>query len=202
MGGLKKTSFYLTLASLLVTDDKFISLLKVGCSHKARVAVTNCLISCLKSLKVLTTMTNSREVFSDFVSFCRNPDFWDQVLKALGNALQVCQDKVNEAARLCCVLCFKVGLNWKSPLQTAQRVRRLSEIPWWVAINLEELYPPQGHWVAENNAIYNLWKGYLKTCKMHDKRTACHPIHMLDPEVLVHDLTPNQEESKKGVKKE
>lgn len=193
MGGSEKTSFYLALASLLATDDKFISILEVGRSHEARVAVTDCLVSCLKSLKAPATMTNSREVFSDFVSFCRNPNFRHQIPKALGDALQVCRDKVNEAARLRRILCFKAGLNWKSPLQTARRARRLSEIPRWVAIDLEESYPPQGHWVAENDAIYDLWKGYLKTRKMHDKRTALHPIHKLDPEALVHDLLPDQE---------
>ena len=161
MGSSEKTSFYLALASLLATDDKFISLLEVGHSREVRVAVTDCLVSCLKSLKAPPTMTNSREVFSDFILFCRNPDFRDQVPKALGDALQVCWDKVNEAMRLRRILCFKAGLNCRSLLQTTQRARRLSEIPRWVAIGLGESYPPQGHWVAENDSIYDLWKGYL-----------------------------------------
>src|SRR6266550_5007085 len=131
MGRSEKTHFYLTLASLLVTDDKFI-LLEVGHSREARVAVTDCLVSSLRSLKAPITMTNSREVFSDFVAFCRNPDFRDQVPKALGDALQVCRHNINEAARLRRVLCFKAGLNWKSPLQNARRAMRLSEVPRWV----------------------------------------------------------------------
>src|SRR6266576_5839931 len=193
MGRSEKTHFYLTLASLLATDDKFISLLEVGHSREARVAVTDCLVSSLRSLKAPITMANSREVFSDFVAFCRNPDFRDQVPKALGDALQVCRHNINEAARLRRVLCFKAGLNWKSPLQNARRAMRLSEVPRWVAIDLGESYPPQGHWVAENDAIYDLWKGYLETRKMHDKRTRSHPILRLDPEALVHDMCPNHE---------
>ena len=66
-------------------------------------------------------------------------------------------------------------------------------MPRWIAIDLGESYPPQGHWVAENDTIYNLWKGYLETRKMHDKRTPSQPILKLDPEALVHDMTPDCE---------
>ena len=193
MGRSDKSHFYLKLASLLATDDKFISLLEVGHSCEARAAVTDCLINCLRSLKAPTTMTSNREVFSDFIAICRNPDFRDHVPKALNDALQVRQHNVNKAVRLHRTLCFKVGLNWKSLLQTTRRERRLSEIPQWVTIDLGESYPPQGHWVAENDTIYDMWKGYLETCKMHDKRTPSHPILKLDPKALMHDIAPHLE---------
>lgn len=198
MGRSGKIVYYHELAALLAVDDKFLSLLEVSWhSPKARKAVTNCLLTCLKSLKAPTAMTGSSDPFSDFAAFCANPQFRDSVPKNLRDALQLRSQlhwfKINEAAQLWRIFCFKAGLNWKLPLQAIQRENRLNGIPRWVAINLGEPYPPRGHWVTKNDAIYNLWKVYLGTRKMHDKWTPSLPIHQLDPEALIHDIPPDQD---------
>lgn len=198
MGRSEKIVYYHELVALLASDNKFISLLEVSWhSPEARKAVTDCLLACLKSLKAPATMTGSSDVFSDFAAFCANPQFHDNLPKNLCDALrlrsQLHRHKINEAAQLRRIFCFKAGLNWKSPLQAIRRENRLNGIPRWVAIDLGEPYPPRGHWVTENDAVYNLWKVYLGTRKMHDKRTPSHPIHQLDPEALIHDIPPDQD---------
>ena len=192
MGHLDKNYYYREVVGTLAADDNFIRLLEVGQSREARTAVSNCLIACLESFKAPATMTGCADVFSDFASFCGNPAFRDSVPSNIQGAWQARRWNINEAARSRRIFTFKAGLNWKSPLQAIRRKHKLAGMPCWVAIDLGVPYPPPGHWIAENNAIYDLWKDYLDTRKMCDTRMPSHPIHQLDPGALMHDIPPDQ----------
>lgn len=86
-----------------------------------------------------------------------------------------CKNIIHERQRL---LVFRAGLNWKSSFQEVRKHHLLSSIPTWVAINLGVgvIYPPPGHWTTETDDIFNIWNGYLATCKMHDKQTRQFPV--------------------------
>jgi hypothetical protein len=195
MGGSNDINYYAKLATMLAMDNQFLSLLEVATSYETKQEVAECLAACLKSIGAPETMAAHGQIFSNFAAFCRNPAFQDSMPKGIQDALRARRLKINTDARLGRLMCFKAGLNWKSPLQSVRRENRLARIPVWVAIDLGEPYPPLGKWVTENNEIFQLWDPYLKNPKrkVHDKWTPKYLIHKLDPDMLIHNIRPDME---------
>ncbi|RXW19245.1 hypothetical protein EST38_g6615 [Candolleomyces aberdarensis] len=51
-----------------------------------------------------------------------------------------------------------------------------------------EEYPPQGHWVAKTQSIFDTWEVYLRNTPLPDKRMKAKPVHLLDRSRMVQSI--------------
>lgn len=179
-------------AHILAADSAFIDLLASAPTAEGNKAVSDALVACLESCTAPEAKTfDPIHILSNFTSFCTSPTT-ACVSAAIGEALKSRRQKKNRGVESRRLLVFKSGLNWKSPLQEVRRKNLEAQMQKLTATELGEPYPPEGYYVAENDAIFNLWSNHLATCKMRDDRTSRHPVHILNPDDLLHDLSPDR----------
>jgi hypothetical protein len=80
------------------------------------------------------------------------------------------------------------GLNWPA----IRRDQYLSTIPTFFVEELDEPYPPLGHWVCETGRIRAKWEHHIKKGKQPDSRKRRLPMMELEPERLVHDVDESE----------
>lgn len=193
--GSKTNRLFQHCADVLGSDPAFLDLISVATTNEALQAVSNSLTACLKDAGAPKSLLDPSKLVNNFIAFCNNPlchenTVSQQLLQALKDRRNL-KTTMQEQQRL---FVFQAGLNWKSPFQAIRRQQLLDTIPTFVVIDLGvgAIYPPPGHWIAENKTIFNMWDSHLRNCKMKDKRTPRLPIHELDVEKLMHDLLPGQ----------
>jgi hypothetical protein len=195
MGGSKANEMFQHCADILGSDPAFLDLLSVATTENALQAVAHSLAACLKDAGAPPKLLDPSKLVNNFISFCNNPlchgnTVSEELLQALKNRRKM-KSTLQEQQRL---FIFQAGLNWKSPFQVIRKQQLFDSIPTFVAIDLGvgAIYPPPGHWIAENKKIFDMWNSHLKNCKMKDRRTPRLPVHELDEEMLMHDLLPGQ----------
>ena len=85
------------------------------------------------------------------------------------------------------------GLDWKTKKQIDRWDMRLKKVLIHHLPGLAVAYPCAGTWVAETSKIRKLWKQRLMKDPQPDRRHKQHPIDLLDWDLLMLDIAPNED---------
>jgi hypothetical protein len=138
-------------------------------------------------------MGESRELFSDFITFCK-------CTNNMGSIPESLKRLINDRDIAVCTwwaehqnLVSIAGLDWKSKKQIDRRDMRLREVPIHHLPRLAVEYPRAGTWVVETSKIRKLWKKRLMEDPQPDHRHKQLPIDLLDWDLLALDIAPNED---------
>jgi hypothetical protein len=156
------------LTNALADDAEFQHLFARSITKEGINTAASYLWDRLKSLSATPLqMGESRELFSDFITFCKCTDNTGSIPESLKQLINDRDIAVRTQRAEHQNLISVAGLDWKSKKQIDRWDMRLREVPIHHLPQLAVAYPRAGTWVAETSEIRKLWKERLMVSKLY-----------------------------------